>query len=60
MVRLTSSGNKIAKVVLQSYIDQINDVFSKMAPEVQQGLIKSVERLDAQLEIATLQVQSKG
>jgi len=59
MVRLTSSGNKIAKVVLQSYIDQINDVFSKMTPEVQQGLIKSVERLDVQLELAMAQVYAK-
>jgi DNA-binding MarR family transcriptional regulator len=59
LVRLTSSGNKIAKVVLQSYIDQINDVFSKMSPEVQQGLIKSVERLDVQLELAMAQVYAK-
>lgn len=60
LIRLTASGNKIAKVVLEHYIDQINEVFAKMTPDVRDALVKTVEQLDRDLNHALAQVQLKG
>jgi DNA-binding MarR family transcriptional regulator len=60
LIRLTASGNKTAKVVLEHYVDQINDVFEKMTPEVRNALVKTVEQLDNDLNHAMVQVHAKG
>jgi DNA-binding MarR family transcriptional regulator len=49
IVQLTPSGNKLAKVILQSFSTHMESVFARLPKDQSDQLIQAVERLNAAL-----------